>query len=107
MFKVVASAFETLTCKSSPSTFDTLPFLKPNSREPSVAFQANVPNPVGKCLANVAMRSSLDGEARGQFDDILSVQLARARFAVLQIQAAEKSIQAPIAILLSLVLKLN
>ena len=44
------------------------------------------------------MRSSLDGEARGQFDDVLSVQLARARFAVLQIQAAEKSIQAPIAI---------
>ena len=59
---------------------------------------ANIPNPVGKCLANVAMRSSLDGEARGQFDDILAVQLARARFAVLQIQAAEKSIQAPIAI---------
>ncbi len=58
----------------------------------------NVPNPVGKCLANVAMRSSLDGEARGQFDDVLAVQLARARFAVLQIQAAEKSIQAPIAI---------
>ena len=59
---------------------------------------ANVPNPVGKCLANVAMRSSIDGEARGQFDDVLAVQLARARFAVLQIQAAEKSIQAPIAI---------
>ena len=59
---------------------------------------ANVPNPIGKCLASVAMRASLDGEARGQFDDILAVQLARARFAVLQIQAAEKSIQAPIAI---------
>ena len=59
---------------------------------------ANIPNPVGKCLASVAMRSSIDGEARGQFDDVLSVQLARARFAVLQIQAAEKSIQAPIAI---------
>jgi len=59
---------------------------------------SNTPNPVGKCLARVAMRSSLDGEARGQFDDVLSVQLARARFAVLQIQAAEKSIQAPIAI---------
>jgi hypothetical protein len=59
---------------------------------------ANVPNAVGKCLASVAMRASLDGEARGQFDDILAVQLARARFAVLQIQAAEKSIQAPIAI---------
>jgi hypothetical protein len=59
---------------------------------------ANLPNITGKCLASVAMRSSLDGEARGQFDDVLSVQLARARFAVLQIQAAEKSIQAPIAI---------
>ena len=59
---------------------------------------ANTPNPVGQCLARVALRASLDGEARGQFDDVLAVQLARARFAVLQIQAAEKSIQAPIAI---------
>ncbi len=56
------------------------------------------PNPIGKCLVNVAMRPSLDGQARGQFDDVLAVQLARARFAILQIQAAEKSIQAPIAI---------
>ena len=59
---------------------------------------SQTPNPVGKCLASVAVRSSIDGEARGQFDDVLAVQLARARFAVLQIQAAEKSIQAPIAI---------
>jgi len=59
---------------------------------------SNLPNAIGKCLARVAVRSSIDGEARGQFDDVLAVQLARARFAVLQIQAAEKSIQAPIAI---------
>jgi len=59
---------------------------------------SNTPNPVGKCMARVAVRASIDGEARGQFDDVLAVQLARARFAVLQIQAAEKSIQAPIAI---------
>jgi len=59
---------------------------------------SQTPNPVGKCLARVVSRSSLDGESRGQFDDVLSVQLARARFAILQIQAAEKSIQAPIAI---------
>ena len=59
---------------------------------------SNLPNQIGKCLARVAVRSSIDGEARGQFDDVLAVQLARARFAVLQIQAAEKSIQAPIAI---------
>jgi len=59
---------------------------------------SQTPNPLGKCLAAVAVRASIDGEARGQFDDVLAVQLARARFAVLQIQAAEKSIQAPIAI---------
>ena len=59
---------------------------------------SRTPNPVGRCLVRVAQRPSLDGEARGQYDDVLAVQLARARFAVLQIQAAEKSIQAPIAI---------
>jgi hypothetical protein len=59
---------------------------------------ARTPNQIGKCMVRVAFRPSIDGEARGQFDDVLAVQLARARFAVLQIQAAEKSIQAPIAI---------
>lgn len=55
-------------------------------------------NPVGRCLARVAERPSIDGENRGQFDDVLAVQLARARFAILQIQAAEKSVQAPISV---------
>ena len=59
---------------------------------------ARTPNPIGECMVRVAMRPSIDGQARGQYDDVLGVQLARARFAVLQIQAAEKSIQAPIAI---------
>lgn len=59
---------------------------------------SKTPNVLGMCMARVATRSSLDGETRGQFDDVLAVQLARARFAILQIQAAEKSIQAPIAI---------
>ena len=59
---------------------------------------SNTPNPIGECMVRVAMRPSIDGEARGQYDDVLGVQLARARFAVLQVQAAEKSIQAPIAI---------
>ncbi len=47
---------------------------------------SSTPNVLGKCMARTVMRSSLDGEARGQFDDVLSVQLARARFAILQIQ---------------------
>ena len=59
---------------------------------------ASTPNPIGECMVRIAMRPSIDGESRGQYDDVLGVQLARARFAVLQIQAAEKSIQAPIAI---------
>lgn len=59
---------------------------------------ARTPNPIGECMVKVAMRPSIDGQSRGQYDDVLGVQLARARFAVLQIQAAEKSIQAPIAI---------
>ncbi len=56
------------------------------------------PNQLNKCMVVIAQRPSLDGQARGQYDDVLAVQLARARFAILQIQAAEKSIQAPIAI---------
>jgi len=59
---------------------------------------SSTPNPIGECMVRVSMRPSIDGEARGQYDDVLGVQLARARFAVLQVQAAEKSIQAPIAI---------
>jgi hypothetical protein len=55
-------------------------------------------NPLGKMNVFVARRPSLDDEARGQFDDVLYVQLARARFANLAMEAAEKSIQAPIVV---------
>lgn len=55
-------------------------------------------NPLGKMNVFVARRPSLDDEARGQFDDVLYVQLARARFANLAMEAAEKSIQAPMIV---------
>lgn len=55
-------------------------------------------NPLGKMNVFVARRPSLDDEARGQFDDVLYVQLARARFANLAMEAAEKSIQAPMVV---------
>ena len=67
----------------------------PNKKNMVLSLAAN---PVGRCLARVAERPSIDGEHRGQFDDVLAVQLARARFAILQIQAAEKSVQAPISV---------
>ena len=55
-------------------------------------------NPLGKMNIFVARRPSLDDESRGQFDDVLYVQLARARFANLAMEAAEKSIQAPLIV---------
>jgi len=55
-------------------------------------------NPMGKMTVRIAIRPSLDGEPRGQFDDVLFVQLARARFANLAMEAAEKAIQAPLVV---------
>jgi hypothetical protein len=57
-----------------------------------------VANPIGKMLVHVARRPGIDDEARGQFDDVIYVQLARSRFANLAMEAAEKSIQAPLVV---------
>ena len=53
-------------------------------------------NPLGKMMVVVARKPSVDGDLRGQFDDILGIQLLRNRFALLAMEAAEKSVQAPI-----------
>jgi len=55
-------------------------------------------NPLGKMMVVVARRPSIDGELRGQFDDVLGIQLLRNRFALLAMEAAEKSVQAPIVL---------
>ena len=55
-------------------------------------------NPMGEVMVRVAMRPGIDNEPRGQFDDVLWVQIARARFAQLAMDAAEKSINAPLAV---------
>jgi len=55
-------------------------------------------NPIGKMMVVVAVRPSIDGHARGQFDDVLGIQLLRNRFALLAMEAAEKSVQAPIVV---------
>ena len=48
----------------------------------------------------IAVRPGLDSDEnqRGQFDDIMWVQVARSRFATLQLEAAQKSVQAPFAL---------
>jgi len=59
---------------------------------------SSAPNPIGKMMVIVAKRPSVDGEMRGQFDDVLGIQLLRNRFALLAMEAAEKSVQAPIVL---------
>jgi hypothetical protein len=55
-------------------------------------------NPLGECPAVIALRPSIDNEMRGQFDDVLWVQIARAKMALLGMEAAQKSVQAPLAL---------
>jgi hypothetical protein len=55
-------------------------------------------NPMGEVMVRIARRPGVDDEPRGQFDDILWAQIARARFALLAMDAAEKSVNAPLAI---------
>jgi hypothetical protein len=57
-----------------------------------------VANSLGKMMVVVARKPSIDGELRGQFDDVLGIQLLRNRFALLAMEAAEKSVQAPIVL---------
>jgi hypothetical protein len=58
----------------------------------------SAPNPVGECLVEWTARPGVDKDTHGQFDDVLAVQVAKARFALLSLEAAQKSVQAPIAI---------
>lgn len=58
----------------------------------------SVQNQLGRCPVVVVRRPGLDDNMRGQFDDVLWVQLARARMAMLQLEATEKSVGAPLAI---------
>lgn len=55
-------------------------------------------NPLSRVPVVIAQRPSLDGEVRGQFDDAIYVQMARAKMALLGLEAAEKSVQAPLAL---------
>ena len=57
-------------------------------------------NPLGRLNVIFAVRPGVDSDEqqRGQFDDVLWVQVARARFATLQLEAAQKSVQAPFAL---------
>ena len=57
-----------------------------------------IDNKTGVCLVDWIARPGVDNDTHGQFDDVLAVQVAKARFALLSLEAAQKSVQAPIAL---------
>jgi hypothetical protein len=58
-----------------------------------------VENPMGRPMVAIARRPGIEpDDPRGQFDDVLWVQLTRARFSILAMEAAEKSVQAPLVV---------
>ena len=89
--------------KNSPSSMMEL--IRYHDKDQDVLFLPSrndlvldrAPNPIGEVMIRIVQRPSLDGEARGQFDDVLAVQVAKARYALLSLEAATKAVQAPIA----------
>jgi len=57
-----------------------------------------MPNPMGRVYVSIAKRPGYDQEVRGAFDDAIWVQLAKARMALLGMEATEKAVRAPLIV---------
>lgn len=57
-----------------------------------------MPNVLGKIFVSIGMRPGYDNETRGAYDDAIWVQLAKARMALLGLEATEKTVRAPLAV---------
>ena len=55
-------------------------------------------NMMGVIPVTLAKRPTFDGGVSGQFDDVLPVYAAKARLALLMLEATQKSVEAPLAI---------
>lgn len=66
--------------------------------ERNSAVLENIKNPYGKVPVVTIQRPSYDDDVRGQFDEVIWVQLARARMALLAMEATEKTVGAPLAL---------
>lgn len=53
-------------------------------------------NVLGRPAVRIVSRPSLDGQKRGQFDDVIGVQIARAIIAQYTLSAVQQSVEAPI-----------
>lgn len=58
----------------------------------------HMPNPLDKIYISIGKRPGYDNEVRGAFDDAIWVQLAKARMALLGLEATEKTVRAPLAV---------
>jgi hypothetical protein len=56
------------------------------------------PNRVGECPVVIAERPGVTDNPRGQYDDVRWIQVARNRFTMLAMQAAEQAVEAPWAL---------
>jgi hypothetical protein len=65
-------------------------------RENTVLLET--PNLLGKVPVAVAVKPSFDDQDRGQFDDVIYPHLARARMAMLGLEATNQTVRAPLAV---------
>lgn len=57
-----------------------------------------VANPIDEPLVALAQRPGVTDIPRGQFDDVIWIQLAKNRFSMMAMEAAEQSVEAPMAV---------
>lgn len=57
-----------------------------------------MPNPLGKVYVSIAKRPGYDNEIRGAYDDAIWVHLAKARMAMLGLEATQKAVRAPLVV---------
>lgn len=65
---------------------------------PEPIILEKVRNPIGKTMIRVAKRPGATNDTRGQFDDVIFIQLAKSSMALLALQAAHESVNAPIIV---------
>ena len=59
---------------------------------------SQVPNPIDEPCIAIAQRPGVTDIPRGQFDDVIWIQLAKNRFSMMAMEAAEQSVEAPMAV---------
>jgi hypothetical protein len=65
--------------------------------DPAIVL-VSAPNRIGRCPVRIVERPSVTGEVRGQYDDVIWVQIARALVQMYTMNALEQSVNAPIAV---------